>query len=86
MFNDVKAIGDGITSGDSDLIRIGMQQTVSHSFIFEQYIYRMYKDGKIDLDHAREYATDVSTLDQLLLGTYSVPRLDSLKRGGDHGA
>ncbi len=84
MFNDVKAIGDGITSGDSDLIRIGMQQTVSHSFIFEQYIYRMYKEGKIDLDHAREYATDVSTLDQLLLGTYSVPRLDSIKSRSDH--
>ncbi|HPO16790.1 MAG TPA: PilT/PilU family type 4a pilus ATPase [Candidatus Hydrogenedentes bacterium] len=86
LFNDVKAIGDGITTGDSDLIRIGMQQTVSHSFVFEQYLYRMYKDGKIDLDRAREFATDVSMLDQLLMGTYSIPRLDSIKNKGDHEA
>ncbi len=86
LFNDVKAIGDGITSGDSDLIRIGMQQTVSHSFLFEQYLYRMYKDGKIDLERAREFATDVSMLEQLLMGTYSIPRLDSIKNKGDHEA
>ncbi len=84
LFNDIKAIGDGIISGDSDLMRVGMQQTVSHSFLFEQYLHRIYKDGLIDLDHARENCTDASVFDQLHMGTYSVPRLDSIKNKGDH--
>lgn len=84
LFNDIKAIGDGIISGDSDLIRVGMQQTVSHSFLFEQYLYRLYKDGVLDLDHAREMCTDASVFDQLHMGTYSIPRLDSIKNKGDH--
>jgi len=86
MYNDIKAITDGILSGDTDLIRVGMQQTVSHSFIFEQYIHKMYKQGLITLENARESVTDRSTLDQLLMGTYSVPRLDSIKGKGDHEA
>jgi len=81
LFNDIKPINDGILKGDTDLIRIGMQQTVSHSILFEQYLHRLYKEGKIELDVAREFATDVSILDQLLIGTYSVPRLDSIKGG-----
>ncbi|MFP4172714.1 MAG: type IV pilus twitching motility protein PilT [Candidatus Hydrogenedentota bacterium] len=79
MFNDVKAINDSIIEGHTDGIRIGMQQTVSHSFIFETYLLRLYKEGKIDLEMARRHATDPSILDQMVMGTYSVPRLDSLK-------
>ncbi len=86
MYNDIKAINDGILSGDTDLIRVGMQQTVSHSFIFEQYIHKLYKDERITLEHAREAVTDRSTLDQLLMGTYSVPRLDSIKGKSEHEA
>jgi twitching motility protein PilT len=79
MINDIKPISDGIIEGDTDHIRIGMQQTVSHSFLFEEYLVRMYKKGLIDLEVARDFTTDVSTFDQMLMGTYSVPRLDSLK-------
>jgi len=79
MFNDIKPINDGIIEGDTDLIRIGMQQTVSHSFLFEEYLYRLYQDGKITLEHAHEFATEVSILDQLIMGTYSVPRLDTIR-------
>ena len=79
MFNDIKPINDAIIEGDTDGIRVGMQQTISHSFLFEEYLMRLYKQGEIDIDVAREYATDVSTFDQMLMGTYSVPRLDSLK-------
>ncbi len=79
MFNDIKAINDAIIEGDTDGIRIGMQQSISHSFLFEEYLLRLYKEGAIDLDSAREFATDVSTFDQMLMGTYSIPRLESLK-------
>lgn len=79
LFNDIKPINDAICDGDTDAIRVGMQQTVSHSFLFEEYLLRMYKAGKVDLEHARMYSTEESLLDQMIMGTYSVPRLDSLK-------
>ncbi len=79
LFNDIKPINDGILKGDSDLIRVGMQQTVSHSILFEQYLHRLHKEHKVELEHAREFCTDVSVFDQLTMGTYSVPRLDSIK-------
>lgn len=87
MFNDIKAINDCISAGNTDGIRIGMQQTVSHSFVFEEYLHKLYKDGAIDLDHAREFSTDASVLDQMVMGTYSVPRLDTIKdmrKAGQH--
>ena len=79
MLNDIKPIADGIIEGDTDHIRVGMQQTVSHSFLFEEYLVRMYKQGLISLEIAQDYTTDVSTFNQMIMGTYSIPRLDSLK-------
>ncbi|MBI2425355.1 MAG: PilT/PilU family type 4a pilus ATPase [Candidatus Hydrogenedentes bacterium] len=81
LFNDVKAISTGILEGDTDHIRIGMQQTVSHSMLFEHYLYKLYQDGLIDIAHAREFATDVSMFDQIVMGTYSVPRLEGVRGG-----
>ncbi len=82
LFNDIKPINDAIMKGDTDMIRIGMQQTVSHSMLFEHYLHKMYKDGVIDIEHARDMATDASVFDQLVMGTYAVPRLDSIKSAG----
>jgi twitching motility protein PilT len=82
MFNDIKAINDGVADGNTDGIRIGMQQTVSHSFIFEEYLCQLYRDKIISLEDARSYTTEVSILDQMIMGTYSVPRLDAIKQGG----
>ena len=79
LFNDIKPITDAIIAGNTDALRIGMQQTVSHSFLFEEYLYKLYKRKIISLENAREFTTDVSVLDQMLMGTYSVPRLDSIK-------
>lgn len=79
LFNDIKPINDAILSGESDNIRIGMQQTVSKSYLFENYIFKLYKQGLIALEHARQFSTDVSILDQMLMGTYTVPRLDTIK-------
>ena len=84
MFNDIKAINDGIAAGNTDGIRIGMQQSVSHSFIFEEYLRRLYKDKVISLEDARLHATEVSVLDQMIMGTYSIPRLDAIKSAGGH--
>jgi twitching motility protein PilT len=79
MLNDVKAVADGIMCGSTDQIRIGMQQTVSHSFLFEHYLHNLFKEGKIDMEHAQAFATDKSMFDQIHMGTYAVPRLDSAR-------
>ncbi|NIA12780.1 MAG: PilT/PilU family type 4a pilus ATPase [Nitrospiraceae bacterium] len=79
LFNDIKPINDGIVAGDTDAIRIGMQQTVGASFLFESYLYKMFKKGSISLDDAKLFSTDQSIFDQMYMGTYSVPRLDSLR-------
>jgi twitching motility protein PilT len=84
LFNDIKPINDSILDGNTDAIRIGMQQTVSHSWLFETYLYKLYKQGVITLEMAHNYATDESILDQMLMGTYSVPRLESIKHLGAH--
>ena len=83
LLNDIKPLSDAILDGDTDNMRIGMQQTTSHSFLFEDYLYRLYKTNKIDLENAREYATEVTVLDQMIIGTYSVPRLEALKAARD---
>ena len=82
LFNDIKAINDSILEGDSDGIRVGMQQTTSHSWIFERYIHTMHKEGKITLENAQKFCTDQSIFDQMMMGTYSIPRLDSIKHMG----
>lgn len=79
MFNDVKAIADGIMEGSTDHIRIGMQQTVSHSFLFEHYLHRLFKEKMIDMQQAQIFSTDQSMFDQIHMGTYAVPRLDAAR-------
>lgn len=75
LFNDVKAISKAVVAGDTLGIRLGMQQTLSDSMLFEFYLHRMYEEGLIDIDVAKEYAPDLDMLDQILMGTYSVPRM-----------
>ncbi len=88
MLNDIKPISDGIKDGYTDLIRIGMQQSVSHSFVFEKYLHNLWKNEIIDLKHARENATDESIFNQMQMGTYSIPRLESIKhdKSSVHGS
>ncbi len=85
MFNDIKQINDSIAVGDTDGIHIGMQQVIGNSFIFEKYLHKLVKDKIIDIEVARQAASDVSILDQMLIGTYTIPRVDGLK-GRNHQA
>jgi len=75
LFNDVKSIAKAIVAGDTLGLRIGMQQSLSASMLFEFYLHRMYTDGLIDLEVAKESAPDLDMFDQILMGTYSVPRM-----------
>ena len=74
LFNDISTISRGIMEGDTMNIRIGMQQILTHSMLFEHYIYRMYKEDQITLDTAKWFAPAVDMFDQILMGTYTIPR------------
>jgi twitching motility protein PilT len=78
LFNDTKHIADAILTGNTVQIKVGMQQDASASFIFEKYLYDLAKANVITKDQGREFSSDRSILDQMLLGTYVIPSLDSM--------
>jgi twitching motility protein PilT len=78
MFNDTKHIADGILSGNTLAIKVGMQQDSTASFIFEKYLFDMAKKNLITNEIAREYASDRSIVDQMRLGTYVIPSVESM--------
>lgn len=78
MFNDTKHISDSILSGNSDAVRVGMQQTASASVTFEESLLKLLKNELIDLHTAHHFAPHPETLDQMRLGTYVAPTLDSM--------
>jgi twitching motility protein PilT len=81
LFNDTKPINDCVLSGNTIGIKIGMQQDSSKSFIFEKYLFDLYKKDIIAYDVARDYASEQAILDQMKLGTYAIPSLDSMLHG-----
>jgi twitching motility protein PilT len=82
MFNDTKHIADGILAGDTLSIRVGMQQDASASFIFEKYLYDLMKKELITKEQGREFSSDRSVFDQMMLGTYVVPSVESMVHHG----
>ncbi len=78
LFNDTNMIANAILHGDSLGLKIGMQQTASSSFIFEQYLYDLCKADVINKETAQTFATEQSILDQMLLGSYSIPSPDAM--------
>jgi twitching motility protein PilT len=82
LFNDTKPVSDCILSGNTIGIKIGMQQESSRSFIFEKYLYDLLKREAISVETARSYASEPAILDQMRLGTYAIPSLDSMLHHG----
>lgn len=78
LFNDTKAISDGILSGNTIGVKVGMQQGASHSFIFEDYLFDLFKKNIITLETARDNASEPAIFDQMKLGTYAPPPLSSM--------
>ena len=76
LFNDIKPIRDAIDEGSSLKIRIGMQQTLSQSTLFEHYLHDLYKKKVITLETAKDYSQFLDTFEQIHMGTYKVPRLE----------
>jgi twitching motility protein PilT len=78
LFNDTKYINDAILTGNTSRLKAGMQQTASSSFIFEENLFKLLKDGRISSECAHEFASEPAMLDQMLLGTYTIPSLESM--------
>jgi twitching motility protein PilT len=78
LFNDTKAISECILSGNTIGVKVGMQQGASNSFIFETYLYDLYKKDVIALEVARDNASEPAIFDQMKLGTYAPPPLSSM--------
>jgi twitching motility protein PilT len=78
MFNDTKHIADGILIGNTLAIKVGMQQDSTASFIFEKYLYDLAKRSVITSETAREFSSDRSIFDQMKLGTYVIPSVESM--------
>jgi twitching motility protein PilT len=76
LFNDSRLISDSIIRGDSTGIRVGMQQTISESKIFERSLHELVKLGKITLETALANATTPEIVEQMRLGTYVPPQLE----------
>ncbi len=78
LFNDTNIISNAVLAGNSMAIKVGMQQSSSASFIFEKYLHGLCKQGVVSTEVAREFATEQSIFDQMMLGSYSIPSPDAL--------
>ena len=78
LFNDTNIIANSILHGDSLGLKVGMQQTSSSSFIFEQYLYDLFKANVISKETAQTFASEQSIFDQMVLGSYSIPSTDAM--------
>ena len=79
LFNDSRFIAESIQKGDSVAIRVGMQQTISESKIFERSLYELVKLGLITMETALAFATSPEILEQIRLGTYVPPHLERMQ-------
>lgn len=78
MFNDTNIISDAVMQGNSLAIKVGMQQTSSASFIFEKHLYDLCKGNVISQEIAHAFASDPSTFEQMVIGSYAVPSPKSM--------
>ena len=78
LFNDTPIVSDSVLLGNSQGIKIGMQQTSSASFIFEKHLFDLWEQNIISPGTAYAYVNDRSTSEQMLLGSYSIPSPDTM--------
>jgi twitching motility protein PilT len=78
LFNDTNIIANAILQGNSLGLKVGMQQTSSASFIFERHLFDLFKANVITQETAQIFSSDRTTLDQMILGSYSIPTPDAM--------
>ncbi len=78
LFNDTNIIAESILAGNSLALKVSMQQTASSSFIVEKHLFQLCEEEIIAEDVALESASEPSILEQMLLGSYSIPSPDAM--------
>jgi len=84
LFKDTPQIDECILSGNSAGLRVAMQQSSSESSIFEQSLVTLVKEGLVNDELAADYATNRTIFEQMKLGTYAVPSLESMSSRSMH--
>jgi hypothetical protein len=79
LFNDTSVMAEALVSGNASSVRTAMQQTLSRSRLFEADLKRLTQEKVIAYETGQAYATDTSVFEQMVLGTYAPPTLDSMR-------
>ncbi|HVW01659.1 MAG TPA: ATPase, T2SS/T4P/T4SS family, partial [Planctomycetaceae bacterium] len=79
LFNDTSVMSEALASGNASSVRTAMQQTLSRSRLFETDLKRLTQEKVIAYETGQAYATDTSVFEQMVLGTYAPPTLDSMR-------
>jgi twitching motility protein PilT len=78
LFADTNHILECIINGNTSGLRVAMQQTTSQSAIFEQSLINLVREGLVLDAVAAQYASNRDLFEQIRLGTYAVPSVDSM--------
>jgi twitching motility protein PilT len=78
LFKDTVQIEECLLTGDTAALRVAMQQGFSESSIFEQSLLELVRDRLVAEEVAPEYATNRTLFEQMRLGTYAVPSLETM--------
>lgn len=78
LFKDTVQIDECLLSGDSAALRIAMQQKFSQSSIFEESLVSLVKRNLIAEELAPLYASNATIYEQMRLGTYAIPSLETM--------
>jgi twitching motility protein PilT len=78
LFTDTTHILECILNGNTGALRVAMQQTSSQSAIFEQSLMNLVREGLVLDSVAAQYASNRDLFEQMRLGTYAVPSVDTM--------
>ena len=78
LFADTNHILECILNGNTGALRVAMQQSSSQSTIFEQSLINLVREGLILEPIAAQHASNRDLFEQMRLGTYAVPSVDTM--------
>ena len=78
LFADTNHILECILNGNTGALRVAMQQTTSESTIMEHSLMNLVREGLILEPVAAQYASNRDLFEQIRLGTYAVPSVETM--------
>lgn len=78
LFADTNHILECILNGNTGALRVAMQQTSSKSEIFEKSLMTLIREKLILEPIAAQYASNRDLFEQMRLGTYAVPSVETM--------